>query len=174
MTRKTSLWSELQHEWERRERATRAQERAQQQMIGQLARDQEQAERRAARADAAERKRQEQLAHEAGAAAADEMKAQLDARVSELQTVLTSALPTPPRLPFTALRRTVQAPPFAPGILGEPAPEVRWEDFAPPPPGILSGLVGGKARHERAVTEAQVAYQQAAAAHQQEEDRRLS
>src|SRR5712691_4179968 len=93
MARKTSLWSELQRELERRQRAAQARERAEQQMIRQLTRDQEQAERRAARADAAERKRQEQLAHDAGAAAAKEMKAQLDSRVDELRTLLASVLP---------------------------------------------------------------------------------
>ena len=67
----------------------------------------------------------------------------------------------PPRLPFAALRRTAQFPPFSAGDLGEPAPVPRWEDYAPPPPGMLSGLVGGKARHARAVTDAQAAYQQA-------------
>ena len=174
MAWKTSLWSELQRERERRERAAQARDRAQQQMIRQLTRDQEQAERRAARADVAERKRQEQLAHDAGAAAAKEMKARLDARVTELRTLLTSALPTPPQLPFSALERAVHAPPFSPGDLGEPAPAPQWEDFAPPPPGMLSGLVGGKTRHARAVAEAQEAYRQALAGQQQDEDRRLS
>jgi hypothetical protein len=78
MARKTSLWSELQRERERRERVSQARERSERQMIKQLIREQEQSERRAARADAAEKKRQEQLAHEAGAAAAKAMKAQLD------------------------------------------------------------------------------------------------
>jgi len=110
MARKTSLWSELQRERERRERAARARDRAEQQMIRQLTRGQEQAERRAARADAADCMRQEQLAHDAGAAAAKVMKAQLDSRVDELRTLLTSVLPAPPRLPFAALKRTVQAP----------------------------------------------------------------
>jgi restriction system protein len=174
MARKTSLWSELQRELERRQRAAQARERAEQQMIRQLTRDQEQAERRAALADAAERKRQEQLAHDAGAAAARQMKAQLDARVTELRTLLISALPAPPRLPFAALKRAVEAPPFSPGDLGEPAPTPRWEDFAPSTPGVLGGLLGGKGRHERAVTEAQEAYQQALAGHQQDEDKRVS
>jgi restriction system protein len=174
MARKMSLWSELQRERERRERAARARERAEQQMIRQLTGDQEQAERRAARADAADRKRQDQLAHDAGAAAAKVMKAQLDSRIDELRTLLTSVLPAPPRLPFAALKRTVQVPPFSPGDISKPAPTPRWEDFAPPPPGMLSRLVGGKGRHARAVTEGQQAYQQALAGHQQGEARRLS
>jgi len=125
MARKKSLWSELQHELERRQRAAQARERQQQQIIRQLARDQEQADRRAARADAAERKRQEQLAHDAGAAAAAAMKAQLDSRLGELKTILTSALSAPPRLPFAMLKRL--------GLLVSSRPT--WQDpFARPSP----------------------------------------
>lgn len=70
MARKKSLWSELQGERERRARITLAQQRTQGQMLRQMVEDYDRAERRAARAEAAERKRQEQLAHEAGASAA--------------------------------------------------------------------------------------------------------
>ena len=173
MARKKSLWSELQRELERRQRAAQARERQERQMIRQLTRDQGQADRRAARADATERKRQEQLAHEAGAAAAAAMKAQLDSRLAELRTILTLALSTPPRLPFAMLKRTVQAPPFDPGDLGKPAPAPVWDDFAPPQPGMLSGLVGGKARHARAVEDARQAHQRAVAEHERSEDKRL-
>lgn len=173
MARKKSLWSELQRELEQRQRDARARERQEQQIIRQLARDQEQADRRAARADAVERKRQEQLAHDAGAAAAAVMKAQLDSRLAELKTILTSALPTPPHLPFAMLKRTVQAPPFDPGHLGRLPPAPKWDDFAPLPPGMLSGLVGGKARHARAMEHARQAHESAVAEHQRHEDRRL-
>ncbi len=174
MARKKSLWSELQRELERRQRDALARERQEQQIIKQLARDQEQADRRAARADAAERKRQEQLAHDAGGAAAAAMKAQLDSRLGELKTILTSALPAPPGLPFAMLKRTRQASPFDPGDLGKSSPAPVWEDFAPPPPGMLSGFVGGKARHARAMEDARQAHQRAVAEHQHREDRRLS
>jgi restriction endonuclease Mrr len=72
-----------------RERAARAQERANQQVV-----------------DAAERRRQEQLAHEAGAAAANEMKAQLEVQVLELRTLLTSVLD---RCGYTSWRRARSA-----------------------------------------------------------------
>ncbi|HEY6315860.1 MAG TPA: restriction endonuclease [Streptosporangiaceae bacterium] len=173
MARKKSLWSELQHELERRQRVGQARERQEQQIIRQLTRDQEQADRRAARADAAERKRQEQLAHDAGAAAAAAMKAQLDSRLGELKTILTSVLSAPPRLPFAMLKRAAQAQPFDPGDLGKSSPVPAWEDFAPPPPGMLSGLVGGKARHARAVEDARQAHQRAVAEHQHRENSRL-
>ena len=88
------------------------------------------------------------------------MKAQLDARLGELKTLLTSALATPPRLSFAMLKRTAAVPPFEPGDLGKPLPAPVWEDFAPPPPGVLSGLVGGKARHARAQEAARDAFEQ--------------
>jgi len=173
MARKKSLWSEVQRELDRRQRAAQARERQKQQIIRQLAREQDQADRRAARADAAERKRQEQLAHDAGAAAATAMKAQLDSQLGELRTILTSALPSPPVLPFAMLKRTVQAPPFDPGDLAKPSPAPVWQAFAPPPPGMLSGLVGGRARYARAVEDARQAYRHALTEHQRRQDTRL-
>jgi restriction system protein len=172
MTRKKSLWSELQRERERRQRLARAQERTNEQTIKQIMRDHDRAERQAARADAAERKRQEQLAHEAGASAAKTMKAQLDARMGQLKTLLTSALDTPPQLSFAMLKQTAAVPLFEPGDLGEPLPVPVWEDFAPPPPGVLSGLMGGKARHARAQEAARDAFEQARADHALAEDTR--
>ena len=55
MARKKSLWSELQREWERRQRVAQARERMNEQTIKQIMRDHDHAERLAARADAAER-----------------------------------------------------------------------------------------------------------------------
>lgn len=173
MAQKKSLWPELQRERERRQRADQVRERQEQQIIRQLTREQEQADRRAARADAAEQKRQEQLAHDAGAAAAAAMKVQLDSRLSELRTILSSALPAPPRLPFAMLKRTVQAPPFDPGDLGKRTSAPLWQRFAPPPPRMGSGLFGGKARYERAMEDARQVHRYALDEHLQSEDRRL-
>ena len=173
MARKKSLWSELQHERERRQRIALAQERMNEQTVRQILRDQDRAERQAARADAAERKRQEQRAHEARTYAAKSMKAQLDARLAELRTLLTSALGTPPQLSFAVLKQTAAVPSFEPGDLGQPLREPMWEDFAPPPPGALSGLMGGKARHARAQEAAQNAFEQARADHVLAEEARV-
>jgi restriction system protein len=170
MARKKSLWSELQRERERRQRVAQAQERMNEQTVKQLMRDHDRAERQAARAGAAEQKRREQLAHEAGASAAKAMKAQLDAWVAELQTLLTSVLGTPPQASFAMLKQTVAVAPFEPGDLGKPLPVPVWEDFAPPPPGVLSGLMGAKARHARAQEAARDAFEQARADHVMAED----
>ena len=172
MARKKSLWSELQRERERRQRVARAQEHTNEQTIQQIMRDHDRAERQAARAEAAGRKRQVQLAHEAGASAATAMKARLDARLAELRTLLTSALAVPPQLSFAMLKQTAAIPPFQPDGLGEALPLPVWEDFAPPPPGVLSGLMGGKARHARAQEAAQDAFELACADHALAEEAR--
>jgi restriction system protein len=173
MARKMSLWSELQRELERRQRVAAARERKQQQLIKQMVQDRERAERRAARAETAERKRQREMAHEAGAAVAQAMKEQLDERLAELRTLLTSALAKPPELSFAALKRSATVLPFDPGNLGEPLPAPVWEDFAPSPPGFLSGLVGGQTRHARALEAAQAALRGALAEYKLAEKARL-
>jgi restriction system protein len=167
MARKTSLWSELQRERDRRARAALAQQREERQLVRQLRLDGERAQRLAVRADAADRKRQELQAHEAGAGAARSMKAQLDRRVAALQTLLTSGLAGPPQPTFAMLKQTPEVPPFDPGDLADAWPAPQWEDYAPPPPGALSGLVGGKARYTRAREVALQAFQQAQADHEQ-------
>lgn len=172
MARKKSLWSELQRERDRRARIAVAQQREERQLVRQLRQDSERAQRLADRADVAERKRQEQQAHEAGAAAARTMKAQLDGQVDELQALLTSRLAGPPLLTFAMLKQAPEVPPFDPGALGDAWPVPRWEDYAPPPPGTLSGLVGGKARYARAREAASETFQQALADHGQAEAER--
>jgi restriction system protein len=173
MARKKSLWSDLQREREGRARIAQAQERTQRQMLRQMVEDHDRAERKAARAEAAARKRQEQLAHEAGASAAKAMKAELDSRLADLRTLLTSALETPPQLSFAMLKRPATVPPFDPGDLNKPLPGPVWEKFAPPLPGMLSGLVGGKGRHARAQEAARAAFEQACADHARAEDSRV-
>jgi restriction system protein len=172
MARKRSLWAELQRERERRERAARAQERENEQIVRQLVRDHDRAEREAVRTATAERKRREQLAHEAGTAAAKTMKEQLDARLAALRTLLVSVLDRPPQLSFDLLKQTAVPPPFEPGELGTALPAPVWDDFAPPPSGALSGLIGGKARHARAQEAAQDAFERARADHIQAENAR--
>jgi restriction system protein len=116
---------------ERRERIARARERTQRQLIKQIEQDREQAQRRTARADAAERRRLEQLGHEAGLSAAMELKAQVDSQEADLNALLTSALQRPPRLSFALLKQSVNVDPFEPGHIGRPLPPPEWEDFAP-------------------------------------------
>ena len=72
------------------------------------------------------------------------------------------------------LKQSAAVPPIEPGDLGKPLPVPVWEDFAPPPPGALSGLVGGKARHARAQETARDAFEHARADHALAEDARAS
>jgi restriction system protein len=169
MARKTSLWSELQRERDRRARIALAQQREERQLIRQLTQDEQRAQRLAARADAAERKRQEQQAHQAGMSAARAMKAQLDRQIAELQTLLTSRLAGPPQLTFAMLRQSPNVPPFNPGDLADARPAPQWEDYAPAVPGTLSGLMGGKARYTRAREAAWEVFQRALHDHEQAE-----
>jgi restriction system protein len=173
MARKRSLWSELQREMERRQRIAAARQRSQQQLIRQLVQESERAARRAGRAESAERKRQQDMAHQNGAAAAKAMKDQLDAQVAELRTLLTSARAKPPNLPFARLKRSASVPPFSPGDLGNPLPEPAWTAFVPSPPGLLTGLVGGRARYARAQETAKQAFERAVAEHRLAEKARL-
>jgi restriction system protein len=173
MASKTSLWSELQREMDRHQRVAVARERSQQQMVRQLVQQRERAARQAARAETAERKRQLELAHEAGIAASKALKEQLEARLAELRTLLTSALRKPPELSFASLKRSPTVPSFDPDGLAEPLPNPAWDAFAPPLPGLLSGLVGGKARHARALEAAQADFDRALAEHQRAENDRV-
>jgi restriction system protein len=169
MARKSSAWTQLQRQREQRVKVSAARERANQQAIRQILRDREQAQRRADRADAADRRREQQEAQEAGAAAAKAMRAEADARVAELETILASALPAPPQLSFAMLKRSASVPSFDPGSLAHPVPLPRWEDFEPPPPGGLVTLVGGRARHVRAQEAARAAFEREVAAREEAE-----
>lgn len=86
--------------------------------------------------------------------------------------MLRAALSAPPQLTFASLRQSAEVPPFQPGALSRPSPAPQFEDFAPPPPGALSGIVGGQKRHARALQAAQDAYQQALAQHALQEKER--
>ncbi|MGH3274592.1 MAG: hypothetical protein ACRDNZ_09790 [Streptosporangiaceae bacterium] len=110
----------------------------------------------------------------ARAAAAAAMKADVDARIAELRAILVSGLVAPPRLAFPALRRSASVPSFDPGDLRDPLPPPRWEDFAPPPPGGLAGLLVGKARGAHAGQASRVAFENAVAARDQAEADRVA
>jgi hypothetical protein len=73
-----------------------------------------------------ERKRQELLAHEAGASAAKAMKAQLDTRLAELRTLLTSVLDTPPLLSFAMLKHSVAVPRLSNQAISANRCQFRW------------------------------------------------
>ena len=63
--RRSSLWTELRREREQRQRVASQARRVHEQLIRQAAKEHDQAVQRSAREETAERRRQEQLAHEA-------------------------------------------------------------------------------------------------------------
>lgn len=173
MGRRSSVWTQLQRERERRRKAARQAQRKHQQLIRQAQQAREQAEKRRARADVAGRKRQEELAHDAGAQEAAARTSEVEARVRDLETLLVASLNTQPHIDFATLRAAYEPEPFDPGPLGRPAPEPSWEDFEPPPPGPLGGLLGGRGRYERERAAATHRFEEARREHRLEEDRRL-
>jgi len=106
--------------------------------------------------DAKERKR---LYLEARKAEAASMTSDLQARVAELDSVLSAGVRQRPLMTFASLKRAPSYPPFDAGGLDRPLPAPRWEQFAPPPPGRLGKLLGGRARYEHEETAARAAFE---------------
>jgi restriction system protein len=87
------------------------------------------------------------------------MAADLQAQVTELDSVLTHGVEHPPDVSFTSLKRTLETPPFDSGGLDRPAPEPQWAQFAPQPPSALGRMFGGNARFQREEANARQAYE---------------
>jgi restriction system protein len=98
---------------------------------------------------------------------------ELQQRVTELETLLSSSLATEAGTGFAELRRTVDLPPFDPGQDDRPHPTPQWEAFAPAQPGAVGRLFGGAGRHERAMAAAQQQHAKALADHATAERERL-
>ena len=153
--------------------------RAQQRALAAAMRAQKQAER--ARADAeraseADRKEAEKealrLYREARQAEVDAMNADLDAALAEIDAILETTLAVDDYVELSELRTVVHHPPFEPaaeianpGIGPEPVPIPPAPVFVEPasPKGI-SGLLGGKRRHDEAVASARAEFDRTYAA----------
>ena len=174
MVRRSSLWTELRREREQRQREARQARRDHEQLIRQAAKEHVQAVQRSAREETAERRRQEQLAHEARTAEAAARTAEVEARGDELRELLRSSLDVQAHIPFDALKRRVKAVCFDPSVLDQVVPLPVWEDSAPRPPSKWSGLVGGKKRYEQEHAAAWRQFQQALADREHAEELRCS
>jgi restriction system protein len=163
MARRSSLWTELRRDRERRQREASQAHRVQEQLIRQAQKEHSQAVQESRRAEAAERKHQEQRAHEARAAEAAARTAEVEARAEELRVLLRSSLDVQTHIPFDALKRRVDVGCFDPGVLDQVVSLPVWEDFEPCRPGKLSGLLGGKTKYEQERTVAWQRFQQALA-----------
>lgn len=118
------------------------------------------------------RKEREKARREAYLAAqqqtADDRTAALEEQVRGLDAVLIGALERTP-VSFAGLMAPTVPARFDAGPLGQSAPPPAWASFAPPEPVGIARMLGGKARHERAVTEATARFDAATEAHRRAE-----
>lgn len=102
---------------------------------------------------------------------ADDMSAKVDGQIRVLDEILTGVLSHRP-LSFDQMRVIAQVPRFDPGPLGNPGSAPDWPDFAPAPPGALSRLFGGNARHDRQTAQAQQRFESAISSYRGQETQR--
>jgi restriction system protein len=136
-------------------------------------REAERQQRAYERALAAQEKEQKRLYLESRAAEVEAMNDQLDAFVTALESLLVATLKVDDHIDFESLKEKPEPLPFAPGDLATAALEPRISAFLPPEPSALARLVpGAKGKHERAVADAHVRFEQATAAHADTEGER--
>ena len=92
-------------------------------------------------------------------------------QVKDLDEILTASLTVTP-LSFQYLKEVLTFPDFDPGRLGIATPEPVWYRYAPVEPHGLSRLLGGAARFEREMAQAQAEFDGAMEQHQREERQR--
>ncbi|MEV5571622.1 restriction endonuclease [Spirillospora sp. NPDC052269] len=128
-------------EWERERKAQQREEERERKRAEQARKTQERAR---VQAEADERDRR-----------ATAWTADLERRVAGLQTLLRDGLTRDPRVDLARMRRSPQVPPLDLGPLSHAEAPPAWEHFAPPPPGPLSVIFGGRSRHEAEVQAAE-------------------
>jgi restriction system protein len=173
VAKKRSLWAELQRERANHQRLEQQQRRAVERSVAKAARDREQDQRAAIRKAAANERERKRLYIEDRKAEAAAMAADVQARIAELETVLTGGLHQNSGVSFASLKHTVVMPPFDPGGLDRPFDEPQWEQFAPQPPGAVGRMFGGGTRYAREEAAAREAYEEAYARHAAAESDRL-
>jgi len=124
----------------------------------QQAREGQRQERADLAAQKAVERERKQEAIEAGRAQAEQHNRSNADKLLRLTSILHRGLDRRAAIDLTRLRRHDRPPPLNLGERGEPKREPEWQDYAPAEPGALSGLFGGRARHERRVTEARAEF----------------
>lgn len=131
----------------------------------QWARQQHREEERRQRAELAAQKaserEQRQAMIEAGRAEAEQLNRTVADTLARLGSILHRGLGRRAAVDVTELMRRDPPPPLDLGARGAPAPPPVWEDYAPVEPGAISGMFGGRARHERRVAEARAEFDHA-------------
>ncbi|WP_369363648.1 hypothetical protein AB5L52_10910 [Streptomyces sp. CG4] len=120
-----------------------------------------------------ERKRQERERQQAYVAqqtqlAADRTTA-VEHEAEQLGRLLRHAVVADPLVSFDGLRRVHRPQRFDEGHWSGPGPAPRWEDFAPPEPGALSALFGGRRRYEERLAQEEERFGKAQARHERAE-----
>jgi restriction system protein len=171
--RQRGLWAELQHERAARQRLALQERRAAERAAARFARERDQAMRAARRqAAASERERKRLYIEDRKAEAAARAEA-VQARVAQLDSVLTAGLRQETEVSFASLKRRVEMPPFDPGSLDSRLAEPVWSQFAPRPPGAVGRMFGGGARYAREEAAARQAFERECERHAAaESDRR--
>ena len=160
MAKRRSLWAELQRERANRQCLEQQARRSAERTDAKAARDREQARRAAIRQAAASERERKRLYIEDRKAEAAAMVADLQARVAEMDSVLTAGLHQGLGVSFASLKHSVEMPPFDAGGLDKPIAEPQWAQFAPRPPSAVGRMFGGSARHAREEAAARDAYRQ--------------
>ena len=106
-----------------------------------------------------------------GHAEAEAVTRVLQARLTELETLLASTLDEDPHIPFELFKEPVLLPAFHPSPeLATSGPQPQESDFLPPPPSGLAALAPGRKRaHAAALEQGHAAYAQAIAQHAEAE-----
>jgi len=112
----------------------------------------------AERAAERERKLQETAA---GKAEAEQLNADLAARVTRLESILRRGLERDAAIDLNAMLRHDEFPPLDLGSYGVAPPRPAWSDDALGAPSVMAGLFGGKARHDRQLAAARQVFEQA-------------
>jgi restriction system protein len=159
MAKNRSLWAELQREQARRQRQRQQALRMEAQAAARARKEREQAAHAAKRQAAVDAKERKRLYIDERKAEAASMASELQARATELDSVLTAGIRQDPLVTFASLKRSPSYPPFDAGGLERPLPAPNWEQFAPSPPSSVGRIFGGSARYERQETAARAAYQ---------------
>jgi restriction system protein len=103
----------------------------------------EQAMKAAERASVADERERKRLYLEARAAGVVADNADLQARVEELENLLSSTLAVDDYVDLRRLRKKAVHPPFDPGELARSAPLPDWARFEPPAPTGMAKMFGG-------------------------------
>ena len=161
MARKRNLWTEWQREVARRQRLEQQQRQATEREARRQVQAEQQAARTAARKTALDERERKRLYVEERKAEVASTVSELQARVTELDSVLVVGIRPVPAVTFDSLKHSTAFPRFSAGGLDRPTPQPQWEQFAPASPSGLGRLLGGSRRHETQVANARAAYEQA-------------